>query len=67
MNSQGMPIVSRYSVATVCPDDNRAALLLIVVRISLHQVLGTGGYYGMYETALINDCVIARLYRHNGA
>ena len=25
------------------------------------------GYYGMYETALINDCVIAHLYSHNGA
>ena len=25
------------------------------------------GYYGMYLTALIIDCAIARLYRHNGA
>ena len=24
-------------------------------------------YYGMYLTALIIDCAIARLYRHNGA
>ena len=29
--------------------------------------LTTSGYYGMYLTALIIDCAIARLYRHNGA
>ena len=29
--------------------------------------LTTGGYYGMYLTALIIDGVIARVYRHNGA
>ena len=31
--------------------------------------LTTGDYYGMYETALINDCAIACLYynNHNGA
>ena len=29
--------------------------------------LTTSGYYGMDLTALIIDCAIARLYRHNGA